>query len=107
MPSAEPARTRDPSKGGPVRLRVRVAPGARRSEVVGRLGDAWKLRVRSAPERGRANDEVIDLLSGTLHLTRRDLRVVSGHTSRDKIVEIERLSLEEAERMLSPGKDHA
>jgi hypothetical protein len=104
---AEPARTQEARTDGPVRLRVRVAPGARRSEVVGRLGDAWKLRVRSAPERGRANDEVVDLLCGTLHLTRRDLHVVSGFTSRDKIVEIERLSLEEAERRLSLGKDHA
>jgi uncharacterized protein (TIGR00251 family) len=86
---------------------VRVAPGARRTEIVGRLGDAWKVRVRSTPERGRANEEVVDLLSGALHLTRWDLRVVSGHTSRDKIVEIERLSLEEAERRLAPGKDHA
>ena len=83
---------------------MRVSPGARRSEVVGRLGDAWKLRVRSAPERGRANDEVSELLARTLRLPSRDVRVVSGHASRDKLVEVDGLTVEEAERRLS-GKD--
>ena len=99
--------TRQPAVAsrGTVRLRVRVSPGARRSEVVGRLGDAWKLRVRSAPERGRANDEVIALLARTLQLSARDVRIVSGHTSRDKIVELDCLTIEDAERRLSSGKD--
>ncbi len=86
---------------------MRVSPGARRSEVVGRLGEAWKLRVRSAPERGRANDEVTALLARTLGLSPRDVRVVSGHTSRDKLVEIDRLTIEDAERRLSSGKEEA
>ena len=84
-----------------------MSPGARRSEVVGRLGDAWKLRVRSAPEHGRANEEVTDLLARTLELTARDVRIVSGHVSRDKVVELEGLTIEEAERRLSSGKDRA
>ena len=99
--------TRGQATGDSLRLRVRVSPGARRAEVVGRLGDAWKLRVRSAPERGRANDEVVVLLARTLGLTPRDVRVVAGHTSRDKVVELEGLSPSEAERRLSCGKDTA
>jgi len=86
---------------------VRVSPGARRSEVVGRLGDAWKLRVRSAPERGRANDEVSELLARTLRLPARDIRIVSGHASRDKLVEIDGLTVGEAERRLSGKEDIA
>ena len=82
-----------------------MSPGARRSEVVGRLGDAWKLRVRSAPERGRANDEVSELLARTLCLPSRDVRIVSGHASRDKLVEVDGLTVGEAERRLSSGKD--
>lgn len=80
---------------------MRVSPGARRSEVVGRLGDAWKLRVRSAPERGRANDEVTELLAHALRLPARDVRIVSGHASREKLVELDGLTVEEAERRLS------
>jgi uncharacterized protein (TIGR00251 family) len=87
------------------RLRVRVAPGATRSAVAGRLGDAWKLRVRAAPERGRANAEVVRLLADTVGVSPRDIRVVAGHTSRDKVVEIEGLSPEDAERRLASGTE--
>ena len=84
---------------------MRVSPGARRSEVVGRLGDAWKLRVRSTPERGRANDEVTALLAHTLRLPARDVRIVAGRASRDKLVDLDGVTPEEVERMLCAGKD--
>jgi uncharacterized protein YggU (UPF0235/DUF167 family) len=81
-------------------LRFRVAPGAAASEVVGRHGEAWKLRVAAAPERGRANDAVQDLLADTLGLDRLDVRVVAGVAARDKVVEITGLTRDEAERRL-------
>ena len=86
---------------------MRVAPRSRDAGVVGRTGDVWKLRVRAAPERGRANAEVVDVLAAALRLPPRDVRVVSGHTGRDKVVELEGVSLEEAERRLSSRKDAA
>jgi uncharacterized protein len=86
--------------GPSARLRLRVAPGAQRSEIVGRHGDAWRVRVTAAPERGRANDEVLDLLAETLGLRRPQLRLVSGAGSRDKLVELEGLDSGEAEERL-------
>ncbi len=70
------------------RLRVRVSPGAGRSAVVGRHGDAWKLRVTDAPERGRANQAVLRLLAEALTLPPTALTLVSGHGCREKIVEL-------------------
>lgn len=70
------------------RLRLRVSPGAGRSAVVGRHGDAWKVRVTEAPERGRANEAVLRLLSEALALPRTALTLVSGHGAREKIVEL-------------------
>jgi uncharacterized protein YggU (UPF0235/DUF167 family) len=91
------------------RLALRVAPGARRSEVVGRHGDGWKVRVAAAPEAGRANEALRSLLAEALALPRRAVTVVSGHGSRDKLVEIEGIGPEETERRLAsataPGKD--
>ena len=80
-------------------------PGAQRSQVVGRVGAAWKLRVHAAPERGRANDEVVTLLSETLGLGRSDVRVVAGRTTRDKIVEIAQISRGQAERRLAAAAE--
>ncbi len=106
MPATEHAPADPVERVRPARLRVRVAPSARRSELVGRLGDAWKLRVSAPPERGRANDEVVNLLAAELGLARSEIRVVAGQTTHDKVVEIDRLTLDEAERRLaSAGKD--
>jgi uncharacterized protein YggU (UPF0235/DUF167 family) len=80
-----------------------VSPGARVSHVVGRFGDAWKLRVTAAPERGRANDEVVALLAASLGVPRSDVRLVAGRSSRDKVVEVSRISLAEAEHRLDPA----
>ena len=84
-----------------VRLRLRVKPGARRSAIVGRYGEAWKLRIAAAPERGRANEAVIALLADALELPRADIRLVSGLGARDKIVELAGLEPDEIERRLA------
>ena len=56
------------------------------------------------PERGRANDSVVDLLATSLALRRPDVRIVGGTLSRDKVVEIAGLTLEEAERRLTTAQ---
>ena len=83
------------------RLRLRVAPGARRAELVGRHGEAWKVRVGAAPERGRANEAVLRLLGEKLAIPRRQLNLVSGHAARDKVVELAGLDRDKAERRLA------
>jgi uncharacterized protein len=83
------------------RLRLRVAPGAAKAAVVGRHGDAWKVRVAAAPERGKANEAVLELLAETLAVPRANVTLVSGGTSRDKIVELAGLEPAEIERRLA------
>jgi uncharacterized protein (TIGR00251 family) len=83
------------------RVRLRVAPGATRTGVVGRHGEAWKVRVTAAPEDGRANEAVVRLLADTLSLPREAVTLVSGHGTRDKIVELEGIAPSLIERRLS------
>jgi uncharacterized protein YggU (UPF0235/DUF167 family) len=80
---------------------LRVAPGARRTEVVGRHGAGWKVRVAAPPEDGRANAAVCSLLAETLELPRAAVSVVWGHGSRDKLVDVAGLGPEETERRLA------
>jgi uncharacterized protein (TIGR00251 family) len=79
------------------RLRVRVSPGARRTEIAGPHGDGWKIRVAAPPEDGRANEAVLRLLAERLGLPRRAVTIVSGHTAREKVVELDGISQERAE----------
>ncbi len=91
------------------RLQLRVSPGASRTGVVGRHGDAWKVRVAAPPEGGRANEAVVRFLADMLGLPRRDVAIVAGHSGRDKIVSLAGIDLEETERRLvsvtAAGKD--
>ena len=72
-----------------------------RDDVVGRYGEAWKLRVSAPPERGKANQAALELLARTLGLVPGDLRLVTGHGGRDKTVEVTGLTADEAERRLA------
>jgi uncharacterized protein len=96
-------------EGVSTRLRLRVAPGGARGEVVGRHGQAWKVRVAAPPEGGRANDAVVNLLAETLSVPRRAVTLVSGHGARDKIVELAGLDSAQIEQRLSSaaGKERS
>ena len=83
------------------RLRVRVSPGARRGGVAGRVGEVWKLRVTAPAEDGRANEAVVKLLADTVDVPRRQVALVSGHTAREKVVELEGVEAAEVERRLA------
>jgi uncharacterized protein (TIGR00251 family) len=69
--------------------------------VVGRHGAGWKVRVAAPPEDGKANDAVVRLLSDTLALPARDVQIVSGRSSRDKIIALEGMRPAEIERRLA------
>jgi uncharacterized protein (TIGR00251 family) len=83
-----------------VELGVRVAPGARRSQLVGIYGDRLKVAVKAPPDRGRANKELVQLLATALELRSEQVEVVRGHTSRDKTVRLSGASGGELERRL-------
>ncbi len=69
---------------GPDALTVSVQPGARRPGVVGRHGDAVKLRVAAPAEAGRANRAVCDLNASAPGARPTDVTIASGASSRHK-----------------------
>lgn len=68
------------------RLKVKVVPGASRTEVVGWLGAALKVRVAAPPEGGKANREVVELLAARVGLPLAAVSVVSGQSSPAKVL---------------------
>jgi len=72
-----------------VRLLLKVVPKSSRNRVVGWMGDRLKVAVTAAPERGRANEAVLEVLAEALELPASSLRIVSGETSPLKTVEIQ------------------
>lgn len=71
-----------------VTLRVRVVPRAGRTGVAGSREDALLVRLAAAPVDGAANDTLIAFLSELFERPKRDITLISGHTSRDKRIAI-------------------
>lgn len=78
------------------RLKVKAVPGASRSEIVGRLGEALKLRVAAPPEGGKANREILELLAEKLGLPASGVTLVSGAASAAKVVALRGVTAEQA-----------
>jgi uncharacterized protein len=57
--------------------------------------------VAAPPEDGRANDAVVRLLASTLGLARRDVEIVAGHSTRDKVVTLAGIGADELDRRLA------
>lgn len=61
-------------------LQVKVVPGASRDRVVGMLGDALKVQVAAAPEKGKANDAVRGVLAEFFGVKIGQIQLISGQT---------------------------
>ncbi len=80
-------------KNGKVIVRVRLAPNAAALKVNGIFTDVGgeeylKISVISVPEKGKANKELVNLLSGRLKIAKSDIVIVSGETDRYKRLEV-------------------
>ena len=69
-----------------VRLSIKAVPGSSRDRVVGELGGALKIAVAAAPERGQANQAIVELLAAYLSISPKSIVFTRGHKSPRKEV---------------------
>ena len=74
---------------------LHVQPRARKSEVVGFHNGAVKLKIAAPPVDDAANRAVVDYFSTMLAIPKAQLRIVSGAKSRDKLLRVEKISINE------------
>jgi uncharacterized protein (TIGR00251 family) len=75
-----------------VRFAVHVQPRSNRAGIDGMHGDALYVRVNAPPVDGAANAAVIEVLAAALGVPKRSVSIVSGLTSRSKVVEVEEMT---------------
>lgn len=85
-----------------VKILLRVHPNASKSELTGFTGGVLEVRVAAPPVKGKANKELIALLSQTLGVSQSHLAIIKGHTSRIKVVAIDGMNQAEVMKRLSP-----
>jgi uncharacterized protein YggU (UPF0235/DUF167 family) len=72
-----------------MKISVKTHPKSKKIEVLQKDAGHYEIWVREAPEKGKANQAVIKALSDHLGVPRSRLTISSGHSSRNKIIEIE------------------
>jgi uncharacterized protein (TIGR00251 family) len=76
------------TRGGAVILAVRVQPRAIKDEIAGVMGGALKVRLRAPALEDRANEALCEFLAELLKTPKAAVRILSGHHSRSKRVEV-------------------
>lgn len=79
-------------KDGSISFPVRVIPRASQSEIVGEHDGALKIRLAAPPVDGAANAELIKLLASVFSVSKSDVQIIGGETSRKKRIKITNLS---------------
>jgi hypothetical protein len=87
-------------KDGRALLSVKVVPGASRDKIVGALGDALKVTTSAAPEKGKANAAIAQVLADALNVDRRSIQLVSGPTNSHKEFLFTTLTVDQLRRRL-------
>ena len=75
--------------GSALTLTLHIQPGAKKTEVAGEHGDALKIRLAAPPVDGKANAELVRLLAEAFGVPRRQVAILRGETSRDKLVRVD------------------
>lgn len=83
-------------------LAIKVIPNAPRTEIIGWLGDALKIKVHAPPVEGKANDALCDFLADHFNLPRRAVTVLRGDTSRQKLIRLDGVTLVQLRDRLPP-----
>ena len=85
---------------GDVRVSLRVQPNAPRNEVVCFSEGVLRIKIAAPPVKGKANQELVGFLSKELGLGKSSLTIIKGYQSRNKVITVSGLSLEEVMRRL-------
>lgn len=88
-------------ESGGVFFKVRVLPRSSKNQIVGYYDDAVKIRLTAAPLEGKANEACRAFLAEILSVPRARIEIVSGQTSRNKLIKVAGVSAQRVAQVFS------
>ena len=83
-----------------VQFKLKIQPRASKNEVSGFQGDALKVRLTAPPVDGEANEACVEYIARLLAVPKRTVRIVAGHTSTHKMIEVAGVNKDEVLRIV-------
>lgn len=68
-------------------INIKVIPNAKRNNVL-KENDRFKVYVTAPPVNGKANKAMIEVLAEYLKVKKRNIKIIKGNKSKEKIIEI-------------------
>ena len=88
--------------GGAVLLPLKIVPGAQRTKFLGEWQGRARIAVAAAPEKGKANQAVVEFLGSLLEINRCQISVIHGLASPLKTIRIEGVSASAVQAAFQP-----
>lgn len=82
-----------------IHLPVKVVPGSQSTRIVGKLGNRLKIKIQAVAEDGKANQELVNLLAQEFGVSMRQIDIVFGNSSPEKLIQIQPHGAVEAQRI--------
>ena len=98
------ARQKDPTHHCENNIKIKLQPGSSKNQITGKEGDAFKVKVTSPPVDGKANRMLVELLAKCLGVPKRDIKIISGKSSKLKTVRIRGPSRKEIHLLLGDSQ---
>jgi hypothetical protein len=81
-------------------IKIKLLPRSSKSQIMGREGEFYKVKVNSPPVDGEANKELISLIAKRLKISKGSIEIVTGKTSRMKVLRVFGIDAESASRLM-------
>ena len=69
-------------------IKVKVFPNSKKEEIIKKSEDSFEVKVKEKPEKGRANKEVVRVLSCYFKIPESKIKLIKGFKKRNKIFEV-------------------
>jgi uncharacterized protein (TIGR00251 family) len=86
-------------------IQIKLVPRSSKNQILGKQGEAYRVKVTAPPVEGLANEALIELLAKKLNIPKKDLEILSGQRSRLKSVRVRGVSSEEIGRLLGKRRE--
>ncbi len=83
-------------------LEVKITPNSSKNEILRWEGNRLVIKIRGVPEKGKVNENLMEFLSKILKVSKSQIKIIAGQTSRLKKLSIQGISLEQIEELMRP-----
>lgn len=82
-------------RGNDIIIKVKIVPGSSKNKIIGAYNDALKISIAAPPVEGKANKKCIAYLAKYFDLAKSKIEIISGQTSKNKLIKIYDISPKE------------